>query len=79
MKIALGQIDTTVGDFRGNAARIVDFSRRAQSAGAGLVIFPELSICGYPPRDLVERPPAALVERIRARTDEILFVDSFDL
>lgn len=56
MKIALGQINPTVGDFAGNAARITDFSRRAQAAGAGLVIFPELSLCGYPPRDLVERP-----------------------
>jgi len=55
VKIALGQINPTVGDFSGNAARIVDFSLRAQAAGAGLVLFPELSICGYPPRDLVER------------------------
>lgn len=55
MKIALGQINPTVGDFSGNAAKIVEFSRRAQSAGAGLILFPELSVCGYPPRDLVER------------------------
>lgn len=56
MKIALGQINPTVGDFSGNSAKIVEFSRRAQDAGAGLILFPELSICGYPPRDLVERP-----------------------
>ncbi len=56
MKIALGQINSTVGDFSGNASRMVDFSRRAASAGAGLIIFPELSVCGYPPRDLVEKP-----------------------
>ncbi|HZU41367.1 MAG TPA: NAD+ synthase [Terriglobales bacterium] len=56
MKIALGQINPTVGDFSGNAERHIDFARRAQSAGAGLILFPELSICGYPPRDLVERP-----------------------
>ncbi|HZR32672.1 MAG TPA: NAD+ synthase [Terriglobales bacterium] len=56
MKIALGQINTTIGDFSGNAAKIIDFSRRAQAAGAGLILFPELAICGYPPRDLVERP-----------------------
>ena len=56
MKIALGQINTTIGDFAGNAAKIVDFSRQAQAAGAGLILFPELAICGYPPRDLVERP-----------------------
>jgi NAD+ synthase (glutamine-hydrolysing) len=56
VKIALGQINPTVGDFAGNAAKIIDFSRRAQAAGAGLILFPELSVCGYPPRDLVERP-----------------------
>src|ERR1700746_1202651 len=55
VKIALGQINPTVGDFTGNAAKIVDFSRRAQAAGAGMILFPELSVCGYPPRDLVER------------------------
>jgi NAD+ synthase (glutamine-hydrolysing) len=56
VKIALGQINPTVGDFSGNAAKMIDFSRRAQSEGAGLILFPELSVCGYPPRDLVERP-----------------------
>lgn len=56
MKIALAQINTTVGDFPGNAARIVEFSRRAAAQGADLAVFPELSLCGYPPRDLVERP-----------------------
>jgi NAD+ synthase/NAD+ synthase (glutamine-hydrolysing) len=55
VKIALGQINPTVGDFSGNAARIIDFAIRAQAAGAGLIAFPELSVCGYPPRDLVER------------------------
>ncbi len=55
MKIALGQINPTVGDFSGNAAKIIEFSRRAREAGAGLILFPELSVCGYPPRDLVER------------------------
>jgi NAD+ synthase/NAD+ synthase (glutamine-hydrolysing) len=56
VKIALGQINPTVGDFSGNAAKIIDYSRRARDAGAGMILFPELSICGYPPRDLVERP-----------------------
>ena len=55
MKIALGQINPTVGDFEGNSSKIIDFSNRAKSFGAGLILFPELSICGYPPRDLVER------------------------
>jgi NAD+ synthase (glutamine-hydrolysing) len=55
VKIALGQINPTVGDFAGNSAKIIAFAQRAKSSGAGLVLFPELSICGYPPRDLVER------------------------
>jgi NAD+ synthase (glutamine-hydrolysing) len=55
VKIALGQINPIVGDFAGNSAKIIDYARRAKSQGAGLILFPELSICGYPPRDLVER------------------------
>ena len=69
VKIALGQINPTVGDFSGNAAKIVDFSRRAQTADAGLILFPELSICGYPPRDLVERP--SFVARNRETAERI--------
>jgi NAD+ synthase/NAD+ synthase (glutamine-hydrolysing) len=55
VKIGLGQINTTVGDFSGNARKIIERSRQAASAGAGLIIFPELSVCGYPPRDLLEK------------------------
>jgi NAD+ synthase (glutamine-hydrolysing) len=76
VKLALGQINPTVGDFSGNAAKIIDFSRRAQSNGARLILFPELSVCGYPPRDLVERPSFLArnresVERIAAQTQGI--------
>jgi NAD+ synthetase len=56
MKIALAQINTTVGDFAGNIDRIVKYAQRARERGADLVVFPELALCGYPPRDLVERP-----------------------
>ena len=56
MRIALGQINTVIGDFSGNSEKIIDFSRRASGSGADVILFPELSICGYPPRDLVERP-----------------------
>ena len=69
MKIALGQINPTVGDFSGNAAKIIEYARRAQGAGAGLILFPELAVCGYPPRDLVERP--SFVERNRTTMDRI--------
>jgi NAD+ synthase/NAD+ synthase (glutamine-hydrolysing) len=56
VRIALGQINTTVGDFTGNSSKIIEYAQRAKLAGADLVLFPELSVCGYPPRDLVERP-----------------------
>lgn len=69
MKIALGQINPTVGDFSGNAAKIIQFSLQARSAGAGLILFPELAVCGYPPRDLVESP--SFVARCRSTIDKI--------
>ena len=53
MKIALCQIDTTVGDFAGNARSIVEYANRAASRGAELAVFPELALCGYPPEDLL--------------------------
>ena len=69
MKIALGQINPTVGDFAGNAAKIIAFAARARAEGAGLILFPELSICGYPPRDLVER--ASFVAHNREAAEHI--------
>jgi NAD+ synthase (glutamine-hydrolysing) len=69
VKIALGQINPTVGDFSGNADKIIQFSERARAAGAGLILFPELAICGYPPRDLVERP--SFVARNRSTAEQI--------
>ncbi|MGB8580527.1 MAG: NAD+ synthase [Candidatus Sulfotelmatobacter sp.] len=69
MKIALGQINPTVSDFSGNAEKMIEFSRRAQAEGAGLILFPELSVCGYPPRDLVERP--SFVARNRESAERI--------
>jgi NAD+ synthase (glutamine-hydrolysing) len=55
MKIALAQIDTTVGDLRGNSGKILDFYRRGVAAGADVVMTPELAITGYPPRDLLAK------------------------
>ena len=69
VKIALAQIDPTVGDFRGNTAKIIDFTHRAQQGGAQLVVFPELAICGYPPADLLEKP--AFVARCGEALGEI--------
>ncbi|MGH3090312.1 MAG: NAD+ synthase [Rubrobacteraceae bacterium] len=56
MRVALAQIDTTVGDVWGNVERMADVLDRAVDDGAGLVAFPELSITGYPPEDLLLRP-----------------------
>lgn len=69
MKIALAQINPTVGDFTGNAAKIIQYSHQARERGAELVLFPELSVCGYPPRDLVEK--SAFVTRNREVVEEI--------
>jgi NAD+ synthetase len=56
VRLALAQIDPTVGDVDGNAALALDAARRAHAAGATLVVLPELALAGYPPRDLLERP-----------------------
>ena len=55
MRIALAQINPTVGDFEGNLRKILAFYDKAQRMAADLVVFPELSLCGYPPRDLLLR------------------------
>jgi NAD+ synthase (glutamine-hydrolysing) len=55
-RIALAQIDTTVGDFAGNAGKIRAATERGRACGASLVVFPELCLCGYPPRDFLDLP-----------------------
>ncbi|MGP8260402.1 MAG: NAD+ synthase [Acidobacteriaceae bacterium] len=69
MKIALAQINPTVGDFAGNARLILDFTERAAEAGAELAVFPELAVCGYPPADLLEK--RSFLDRARQTVDEI--------
>lgn len=64
MKIALAQINPTVGDFAGNSSKIIDVTCQAQKRGANLVVFSELCLCGYLPLDLLERP--AFLERNRS-------------
>jgi NAD+ synthase (glutamine-hydrolysing) len=56
VRIALGQLNTTVGDLDGNVARMTEWAARATEAGADVVCFPELAVTGYPPEDLVLRP-----------------------
>jgi NAD+ synthase (glutamine-hydrolysing) len=56
VRVALGQLNTTVGDLAGNVGRMVEWTARAADQGAHLICFPELAITGYPPEDLVLRP-----------------------
>ena len=56
MRVALAQLNPTIGDFPENTARIVRAARDAAARGADVVVFPELALTGYPPRDLVEKP-----------------------
>ena len=69
MRIALAQINPTVGDFIGNVRRIKEFATRAALAGADVVVFPELAVCGYPPADLLEK--TAFLDRAREAVEEL--------
>jgi predicted amidohydrolase len=76
MRIALAQINPTVGDLRGNATLIARMARQAAERGADVAVFPELSITGYPPRDLVEKPSfidrsEQELERLAAETADL--------
>ncbi len=52
LRLALAQIDTTLGDFEGNTKKIIKKVTKVRSLGVDLATFPELAICGYPPEDL---------------------------
>ncbi len=74
MKIALAQINPTVGDFAGNTRKILDYAERAAALAADLVLFPELAVCGYWPADLLEKQSflqqsAQALENIQAWTE----------
>ena len=69
MKIALAQINPTVGDFTGNLAKIVEAAGRAAEGGARLTVFSELSVCGYPPADFLEKP--SFLARCQTAIDEL--------
>jgi len=68
-RIALAQVNPTVGDFAGNGARIRQATERARAAGANLVVFPELCLSGYPPRDFLDLPE--FVDRSRTLLAEL--------
>lgn len=69
MKLALAQINPTIGDFLGNVRKIVDVSVASQRQGADLVIFPEMAVCGYPPADLLEK--SSFLARTQQAIEEI--------
>lgn len=56
MKVALGQLNPIIGDFKGNCEKILVYAREAHKRGCRLLVLPELAISGYPPQDLLERP-----------------------
>ena len=70
LRIALAQINSTVGDFQGNVQKIIENIRKARAAGADIVAFPELAITGYPPEDLLLKP--SFVEANLKGLDEVI-------
>ncbi len=82
LRVALAQINPTVGDFDGNIAKIVSEIEKAKSANADIVTFPELAICGYPPEDLLLKPKFLrdnrdALDEVVQRTDGIVAVVGF--
>ena len=69
LRIALAQLNTTIGDFEGNGALILDAARRAAEAGADVVACPELAITGYPPEDLLIR--SAFIDDAQAALERL--------
>jgi NAD+ synthase (glutamine-hydrolysing) len=69
MRIALGQVNPTVGDLTGNVALCARFAREAAERGVDLIVFPELTLTGYPPRDLVEK--RGFIERSEAAVERL--------
>jgi NAD+ synthase (glutamine-hydrolysing) len=82
MRVALAQINSTVGDIAGNEAKVREYLARARDAGAQLALFPELAVSGYPPEDLLLKEHfladvRAAVERIAADVRGIVAVVGF--
>ena len=82
MRIALAQVNPTMGDFQGNLRRISSFIEDAKKNRAKIVVFPELAVSGYPPQDLLYersfvKANRAAIEQLAAETDEILVIVGF--
>ena len=82
LQIAVAQLNPVVGDIAGNGQRIIDAMAEGQARGAQLLLTPELSLCGYPPEDLLLRPDffqacRDAIESIAARTGDMAVVVGF--
>ncbi len=77
-RIAIGQINTTIGDFSGNLAKIKSSVDRAIRRGAELICFPELAVCGYPPRDLLFRKKF-LTDNLKSLEELIGYTDKIEI
>ena len=82
VRVALAQINPTVGDLSGNTSLVLDYINRARDAGADLVAFPELALTGYPPEDLLLKPHfvrdnLAALDRIVAAATNIIVIVGF--
>lgn len=70
MNIALLQFNPVVGDLASNSQRLLEWAAQAKARGAALAVAPELCVCGYPPKDLLDRP--AFVRDLLAATDNVI-------
>ena len=82
IRIALAQINTTVGDIEGNTGKIISYIKEAQDKGADIVAFPELAVTGYPPEDLLLKPQfindnIKALKRIARHVDDIVSIVGF--
>jgi len=69
MKIAAAQIKAIVGDLETNAKKIIEFCNKAKELGAELVVFPEMSLCGFPLKETISRP--GFIDRVNAKLNEL--------
>ncbi len=82
LRLALAQINPTVGDFEGNVSRIVSYIDESVKAGAQIVVFPELAITGYPPEDLLLKPQFIednlnALKRVQKKVKDIIAIVGF--
>jgi NAD+ synthase (glutamine-hydrolysing) len=82
LRLALAQVNVTVGDLEGNARKVIQYIQKAKGYGADVVAFPELALTGYPPEDLLLKPQfiednMKVLEKVRDKTEGIIAVVGF--